>query len=105
MNYPSWRYHTVNPACIVNTPEEEEALGEGWFDSPAKVNKVVEASAEEIKEDDEKKEEELDIDALDLDELRRELANRGYEVDYRKRENSLRSELAQILKEADDDSS
>lgn len=33
--FPAWRYHRTEPAVIVNTPEEEAALGEGWADSPA----------------------------------------------------------------------
>lgn len=33
--YPSWRFHATLPACIVNTPEEAAALGEGWEQSPA----------------------------------------------------------------------
>jgi|GEM_PF-6793916 len=34
-HYPSWRYHRTEPAQIVDTPEADEALGEGWADTPA----------------------------------------------------------------------
>jgi hypothetical protein len=33
--YPSWRYHRTEPAVIVNSPEEDDALGSGWADTPA----------------------------------------------------------------------
>lgn len=33
--YPSWRYHRTEPARIVDTPEEDSELGEGWADTPA----------------------------------------------------------------------
>lgn len=35
--YPVWRYHATKAACIVTTEAEDEALGAGWVDSPAKV--------------------------------------------------------------------
>lgn len=35
MHFPSWRYHRTEPACIVHDPIEDEALGEGWADTPA----------------------------------------------------------------------
>ena len=31
--YPSWRYHRVLPARIINGPDEEP--GEGWSNTPA----------------------------------------------------------------------
>ena len=33
--FPGWRYHRTAPAIIVNSPEEEAALGEGWAETPA----------------------------------------------------------------------
>ena len=32
--FPSWRYHKTLPACIVQNPEEEAALGLGWRNTP-----------------------------------------------------------------------
>jgi hypothetical protein len=32
--YPTWRYHATEPARIVNTIEEDRALGSGWADTP-----------------------------------------------------------------------
>lgn len=32
--YPKWRYHATKEACIVDTPEAERALGDGWADRP-----------------------------------------------------------------------
>jgi hypothetical protein len=43
-NYPSWRYHATEPAVIVADPEADDALGEGWADTPAAF---LEAPAEE----------------------------------------------------------
>lgn len=34
-HYPCWRYHRDGRAVVVNTVEEEKALGKGWHDSPA----------------------------------------------------------------------
>lgn len=34
--YPSWRYHPDHDPVIVSDPGEEDALGEGWVDSPSK---------------------------------------------------------------------
>jgi len=34
--FPSWRYHASLPACIVADQAESDALGAGWYDSPAK---------------------------------------------------------------------
>jgi hypothetical protein len=33
--FPSWRYHRTLEACIVADPLEDEALGDGWADTPA----------------------------------------------------------------------
>jgi hypothetical protein len=32
--YPAWRYHPDGRSCIVQTPADDDALGEGWADSP-----------------------------------------------------------------------
>jgi len=33
--YPRWKYHRSKPAVIVESAQEEIALGSGWADSPA----------------------------------------------------------------------
>jgi len=33
--YPAWKYSPKHGARIVQTAEEFDALGEGWFDTPA----------------------------------------------------------------------
>lgn len=33
--YPSWRYHKTEAAKIIETAEEDAALGKNWADSPA----------------------------------------------------------------------
>jgi hypothetical protein len=32
--YPSWRYHATEPAQVVGSPAEAEALGAGWSETP-----------------------------------------------------------------------
>jgi hypothetical protein len=44
MSYPSWRYHRELEARIVYSKEEDEALGAGWADSPAKFQIKDDAS-------------------------------------------------------------
>lgn len=33
-SYPKWKYHITKEAVIVQTPAQEQALGEGWQDRP-----------------------------------------------------------------------
>lgn len=35
MSYPKWLYHQVENPKVVNNPDEHEALGAGWEESPA----------------------------------------------------------------------
>lgn len=35
--YPKFKFHATEEPRIVHTPEQEAALGEGWFNSPAGV--------------------------------------------------------------------
>lgn len=35
--YPAWRYHATQEARIVETEEEDRALGQGWVRSPALI--------------------------------------------------------------------
>lgn len=33
-DYPKWKYHAEYPAMIVSSAEDEDGLGDGWFDTP-----------------------------------------------------------------------
>jgi hypothetical protein len=46
--FPKWKYHTTLPARIVASPDEEQALGAEWLDSPG-------LAAEEAAEDPEQR--------------------------------------------------
>lgn len=39
--YPSWRFGPGGKSLIVNDPDEEKALGVGWFKSPAEAEKAT----------------------------------------------------------------
>jgi hypothetical protein len=52
-SFPRWRFHPEHEARIVRSKEQNDALGEGWYDSPAQflsaevhAEPVVEAPAE-----------------------------------------------------------
>lgn len=32
--FPKWKYHDANPPTLVNSADEEAALGDGWRDTP-----------------------------------------------------------------------
>ncbi|WP_205548627.1 hypothetical protein [Pseudomonas carnis] len=34
MDFPKWKYHPALAALVVETPDQEEALGEEWADTP-----------------------------------------------------------------------
>lgn len=34
MEFPKWKYHRTKSPVVVNNPEQEAALGEGWADHP-----------------------------------------------------------------------
>jgi hypothetical protein len=34
-NYPKWKYHATKDPVVVQSKEEEKALGKGWTESPA----------------------------------------------------------------------
>jgi hypothetical protein len=38
--YPRWMFHPRKEAVIVNDPDEEKALGKGWYRSPAQFPKA-----------------------------------------------------------------
>lgn len=47
--YPSWRYNGSGDSIVVYSPEEDEALGLGWEDSPGKFGIITAPSAEDIR--------------------------------------------------------
>ena len=55
MEYPKWKYHAIEPACVVDSEEAEKALGKGWFNhpndakKPVDVEKPIEKPAKEAK--------------------------------------------------------
>ncbi|MCY1429284.1 hypothetical protein D9M71_451960 [compost metagenome] len=46
-SHPKWKY-SKNSALIVDDAEAEEALGEGWFDSPEDLNAHLRELARQI---------------------------------------------------------
>lgn len=49
--FPKWKYHATEEPKIVQSKDEERALGEAWVDSPADaVAEPEETLAEEIEE-------------------------------------------------------
>lgn len=51
LHFPSWRYHATLPARVVANPEDDAALGAGWFDSPVAA---AQAAADAAKAEAEK---------------------------------------------------
>lgn len=43
--FPKWKYHAVQGSIIVNSADEESALGEGWVNSPAEAKEIADAPA------------------------------------------------------------
>lgn len=35
--FPKWKYHATEKAIVVDDQNAEEALSEGWFDTPAEA--------------------------------------------------------------------
>jgi hypothetical protein len=48
MQYPKWKYHRTKEPVIVHDPEQEAALGPGWYESPADVEREAEPEAEPV---------------------------------------------------------
>lgn len=46
--YPSWRYHKSEAAKIIETPEQDAALGKAWAESPAEFEEKSEKKSEII---------------------------------------------------------
>jgi hypothetical protein len=60
--HPKWKYHPKEQAVIVADKEAEEALGLGWFDTPAEAL----ASVEDEGDDSEEHRKELLAEAKEL---------------------------------------
>ena len=39
IEYPKWKYHATEQPVVVESAEQEEALGKEWADSPAAFEK------------------------------------------------------------------
>jgi len=46
MQYPKWKYHRTKEPVIVHDPEQEAALGPGWYESPADAEREAERETE-----------------------------------------------------------
>lgn len=75
--FPKWKYAADGRTLIVDDAESEEALGDGWYDTPADI---PDPDAED--------------DAADLDALRAEAEALGIKVDARWKEKRLQEEIA-----------
>lgn len=75
--YPRWKYGAEGQSAIVNDADEEEALGEGWYDSPADVPAP-------------------DAEHADIDALRSEAEALGVKVDKRWKAERLAEEIAKV---------
>ena len=53
--YPKWKYHATEQALVVDDIDAEEALGHGWFDTPAEAQASVGDDDEDAKADAEAK--------------------------------------------------
>lgn len=45
LHYPSWRYHRTLPPKIVQTPDDDAALGAEWSDTPDFPDAAADAPA------------------------------------------------------------
>lgn len=48
VQYPKYKYHATEPAKVVDSADEDSALGDGWVDSP--VEAPAEAAPDELDE-------------------------------------------------------
>lgn len=50
MSYPKWLYHAEKEPIVVKDQKEHEALGAGWVESPADIQKAAELEQPESEE-------------------------------------------------------
>lgn len=48
--HPKWKYHSKEPAVIVDDEDAEEALGLGWYDTPAEALENAEPEEDDSEE-------------------------------------------------------
>lgn len=76
--FPRWRYHKTLAGRIVKSAEENEALGEGWEDSPAAFEVSEDVKRSEADVDGEKSAlKDQNLVAMKNDELREILIEAG----------------------------
>jgi hypothetical protein len=75
--YPRWKYAADGRSLVVDDADAEEALGEGWYDSPA-----------DIPDPD------AEPEADDIDALRAQAEELGVKVDKRWKAERLAEEIA-----------
>lgn len=56
--HPKWKYHATEQAVVVDDDDSEQALGDGWFDTPAEAKEAAEQSTKLPADGDEITEEE-----------------------------------------------
>lgn len=69
--FPKWKYHRTETARVVNDADEEDALGDGWFDKSDFTNHTHEEAvptSEEVNQNEEAGEDDTDEDATEDDE-------------------------------------
>lgn len=88
--YPSWRYHQTEAPRLVRNRDEDEGLGAGWAESPAAFEGKApaaeaqpEAEGESPAVIDVEREPEMDLEAMEVDELRALAKERGIHVHSR----------------------
>jgi hypothetical protein len=75
--FPKWKYAADGRSLIVDDADAEEALGEGWYDSPANIPDL-----------------DAEPDTDDIDALRAQAEELGIEVDKRWKAKRLHEEIA-----------
>lgn len=73
-SYPKYKYHKTLEPKVVDTEEQDEALGEEWKESPAHHFEVAEVSVPLHEEQDEQ-EEQVE---MTLEELQKACLEHGY---------------------------
>lgn len=64
--HPKWLYHPQLPATMVDDSNAEEALGDGWFDTPAEAQEAAALAASSGSGDDDKITEAERLELLEL---------------------------------------
>lgn len=73
MSFPKWLYHAKEGAKLIETEEQEKALGAGWEDHPDKLKEDEKKPKGKIKE--------MDLVAMKVGELRAILTEAGVDAE------------------------